>query len=201
MCMDITGMISLQSGGFFGGYYGGTIGSVLAAWEQAGVFSYMLPLLLLFALIYGILIQVKLFGGNKDATGRLINAIIALSVSLLSLQFDFVPRFFSEVFPRVGVGLAVLLLVLIFTGLFADPESKTMMYTMYWVGAGIVIIVLALTANATGVYSYLPGFGFNWIEWLPWVALIGLFVAIVAAGKEKKGGKPDSLLVRALKGN
>lgn len=200
MGMDITGLMFLQSSGFFGGYYSGSIGSVLAAWEQAGVFSYMLPFLLLFALVYGILIQVKLFGGKEDATGRIINAIIALSVSLLALQFDFVPRFFSEVFPRVGIGLAVLLLFLIFTGLFADPKSKAMMYSMYGIGAAIIIFVLVLTANATGVYSYLPGFGFNWISWLPWIALIALIAVVVGAGKEKNTDAPESVYVRALKG-
>ncbi len=201
--MSLTGLtdiIALQSGGFFGGYYGGTFGNVLATWEQAGVFSYMLPFLLIFAVVYGILVQTKLFGGRKDATGRTINAIIALAIGLLSLQFDFVPRFFSQVFPRVGVGLAVLLLALIFLGMFTDPKSKAMAYTMYFLGAVILIIVLALTAGATGVYSYLPGFGYNWMPWLPWIALIVLVVAVVAAGKDKPKGSPEGVWIKGLRG-
>ncbi len=200
--MDLIGGVFLQ---FVGGYYGGTIGTVLAAWEQAGVFSYMLPFLLLFALIYGVMIQVKLFGGKEDSTGRIINAIIALSVSLLALQFNFVPRFFAEVFPRAGVGLAILLLFLIFTSMFADPNSRWMMYSTYALGAAIIIIALILTANSLGIYSYLPGLGglgWNWTVWLSWVALVAIIGIVVAAGKEKTSkNAPESILVRALKGN
>lgn len=198
--MDIMGLMFLQSGGFFGGYSGGSIGNILAVWQQAGVFSYMLPFLLLFALVYGILIQVKLFGGKEDPTGRIINGIIALAVSLLALQFDFVPRFFSEIFPRVGVGLAILLFAIILLGLFADPKSKFMAYSMYFIGAAILIIALVLSANRLGIYSYFPIGGFNWVEWLPIIAIIALIGVVVGAGKEKNTTPPDSLWVKALKG-
>ena len=56
---------------------GGLVGDMLSQWEQAGFFSYLLPFLLLFALIFGILNQIHLFRENKS-----INGIIALVVSL-----------------------------------------------------------------------------------------------------------------------
>ncbi len=48
------GLISLA-------WYGGAIGDVLSSWEQAGFFSYLLPFLLIFALVFGILTQIQLF--------------------------------------------------------------------------------------------------------------------------------------------
>ena len=75
-------------------FEGGTIGDFLSVWEQAGFFSYLLPFLLIFALVFGILTQIQLFRENKA-----INAIIALVVGLISLQFPMVPQFFSEIFP------------------------------------------------------------------------------------------------------
>jgi len=90
------------------GYYGGTFGGVLSYMEQAGFFAYILPFLLIFALVFGILTKTQIFKNNKA-----INGIIALVVGLLSLQFDFVPIFFSEIFPRMGVGLAIILALLI----------------------------------------------------------------------------------------
>ena len=96
--------VMLASHGFFGGgYYGGSIGNVLAYWEQAGFFSYVLPFLLIFALVYGILTRTQIFKDN-----RAVNGILALTVGLLALQFDFVPVFFSEIFPRLGVALALM---------------------------------------------------------------------------------------------
>ncbi len=189
----------LQSYGFF---QGGAMGQVLAQWEQAGVFAYMIPFLLIFAIIYGTLTQMNLFGRKKEekkgGEGRVINAIIALSVSLMSLQFDFVSRFFSEVFPRVGIGLIVLILVTIFVGLFADPKSKGMMYAMYAIGGGIIVLILARTAAVTGWMEYFGFFGYNWMSFLPWIILIGLIVAVVAAGKERKDEGPQSLFARML---
>lgn len=191
------GLAFLQSYGFF---QGGTIGQVLSQWEQAGVFSYVIPFLLIFAIVYGILIQMKLFGGKKTGTGRIVNAIIALAVGLMSLQFDFVARFFSEVFPRVGIGLIILILVTIFVGLFADPKSKGMMYAMYAVGAVIIVVILARTAAVVGWLEYFGLYGFNWMSWLPWIILIALIAAVVMAGKERPQGEPDSILARALAG-
>ena len=88
----------LASYGFF---RGGDIGNVLAQWQAAGVFSYALPFLLLFALTFGLLVRTGLFttkSADGKESGKSINAIIALSVSLMALQFDFVSVFFLKYF-------------------------------------------------------------------------------------------------------
>jgi hypothetical protein len=87
-------------------FEGGAIGNMLYQWEQAGFFSYVLPFLLIFALIFGILSRLRIFTRKEEGKpNNAINAILAFVVALMSLQFDFVPQFFSEVFPRLGVGL------------------------------------------------------------------------------------------------
>ena len=118
-------------------FEGGAIGDLLSAWEQAGFFSYLLPFLLIFALVFGILNQIQLFKEKKA-----INAIIALVVGLMSLQFPMVPLFFSEIFPRLGVGLAIILVVLIFVGMFIDPGKAGIFYILMGIGAVIVVVVL-----------------------------------------------------------
>jgi hypothetical protein len=175
----------------FGGFYGGTIGDMLRVWEQAGFFSYLLPFLLIFALVYGILARMDLFKGNKG-----VNGIIALVVGLMSLQFSFVPQFFSEIFPRLGVGLAIILIVLILTGFFLDPESKGMMYTLLGVGAVIVVVILMQTAGAVGWSS-----GLWWSQNWPLVAgaiFILVLVAIIVGSSSQSTGGPQSILAKAL---
>ena len=60
--------------------------------------------MLIFALVFGILIKTQIFKDNKA-----VNGIIALAVAFMALQFDFVPTFFAQIFPRLGIGLAIIL--------------------------------------------------------------------------------------------
>ena len=117
----------------------------------------------------------------------------------MALQSNFVTIFFQNVFPRVGIGLVILLLFIIFTGLFADPKKKGFMYAMYGLGAVILVVILARTGSVVG---WLDSFGFyniNWMALLPWIILIVVIAAIVGAGRERPKGEPDGVFARLLK--
>ncbi|MEK6917524.1 MAG: hypothetical protein AABW51_01110 [Nanoarchaeota archaeon] len=163
------------------GFYGGTIGNLLLQWEQFGIFSYLIPFLMIFALVFGILNQMKLFQENKA-----INSILALAVGLMSLQFDFVPRFFSEVFPRVGVGLAIILVIIILAGLFIDPSKPGIGWTLLAVGAVIIIVVLINTSTSLGW-----NIGSGWLQ-QNWDVILGLIIFLVLIGVIVGSSKPRS---------
>ena len=173
-------MLFLQSYGFF---RGGGIGDLFNYWEQAGVFTYVLPLLLIFSIVFVILGKIKIFEDNKAA-----NAIIALVVGLLAMQFDMVPFFFAELFPRVGVGLSIILAMLILVGLFLDPKQKFQMWGLYIVGVVIFAVVLYDAGQfELGYYLYYlldP-------TYLSWAVFIILFGVVVAAMSNKKLNLPD----------
>jgi hypothetical protein len=158
---------------------GGAIGELLSSWEQAGFFSYLLPFLLIFALIFGILNQIKLFKDNKA-----INAIIALAVGFMALQFPMVSEFFSEIFPRLGIGLAIILIVLILVGMFIDPKNSGIMYVMLGIGAVITIVVLVQTAGAVG-WSTGSWWNENW-PMIAGVVFILTVIAIIVGSSSKK---------------
>jgi hypothetical protein len=173
-------------------FEGGAIGDMLYQWEQAGFFSYLLPFLLIFALIFGILTQIKIFKESKA-----VNAIIALVVSLMALQFPMVSNFFSEIFPRLGIGLAILLLVLIFIGMFADPDSNAVMWSMLGVGGIIAVIVLIQTAGAVGWSS-----GWWWYDNWPTVAgaiFILVILGVIVGASNPSTEKSGSILARMLR--
>jgi len=67
-----------------------TITGVLNVWNNMGVFSYVIPFLLIFAVVFAILKKTGILGDDNDG----ILAIIAVAIGLLSLQFDFVSKFF-----------------------------------------------------------------------------------------------------------
>ena len=166
----LDGLITLAS-------YGGEIGNLLSQAEQMGVFSYLLPFLLIFAIISGILSITKLFENNKS-----ISPIISLVVSLMALQFDFVPRFFAEIFPRLGVGLAIILVIVLIMGLFSPGNEAWFAYTIFGVGAIILITILVQTAGALG---WSAGFWWydNWARVAFWVGFVVIILAIINVGK------------------
>ena len=168
--------------------YNGQIGDVLNQWKQVGVFDYMLPFLMIFALIYGILTKINIFSSGRDKEpNKTINGIIALAVGLMALQFDFVSIFFAEIFPRMGVGIAILLVILILSGLFMDPGTKWVSISFYVVG--LLIAGYALVGSAEAVGWLLPtNYEDMLFRGLPWIVIIGLILAVVLGGKAP--GKP-----------
>ncbi len=176
-------------------FEGGAIGNMLNMWEQVGIFSYAIPFLLIFALIFGILSRMNLFKENKS-----INAIIALSVSLMALQFPIVPLFFAQVFPALGIGLAVILVVLIATGLFIDPKNKAWMVGLSIVSVIVVVVVLISSSWGLGL-TFGSWLRYNWTTLLGIGIFITLIIVIVAASQPSKPDfKSDSLLAQALLG-
>jgi len=146
----------------------GNLGNIFSQWEQMGFFTYLLPFLLIFALVFGVLSQLNLFGTNKGIQG-----IIALVVGLMAVQSTIVATFFSEIFPRAGMGIAVLLVVIIFLGLFL-PKANWSNYLL--LGAGGIILVLILI-NSTESVGWVSSYGFSeYADWL--IPLIILFGAI-----------------------
>lgn len=174
----LEGMIFLQSYSV----NSGSIGNILNKWAEYGFFDYLLPFLIIFALINGLLNQTKLFQENKS-----VNAIIAVAVGLISLQFGFVSAFFSEIFPRLGVGLAIILVLLIVMGIFL-PAEGWMTYTLFGVGVIILAVILIQTAGALG-WAGGSWWYENWQEVAWIVGFVVLLIIIVNAGGESSKAK------------
>jgi hypothetical protein len=160
----------------------GFLGELITKWEQAGFFSYLLPFLLLFALVFGILTRTQIFKDNK-----MVNGIIALAVALMALQFDFVPTFFSQIFPRVGVGLAIILGILIIAGLFIDPKNTTINYVLLGIGVIIIGLIVIQSAGALG-WSSGEWWSQNWQMVIGAIFLLILVGVIIGSGGGPKNG-------------
>lgn len=179
-------------------WYGESSGSfdfryILDDWEALGVFDFMLPFLLIFALIFGILSKLKLFGDKS----KQINAVIALSVALMSLRFDIVPMFFSDIFPRLGIALAGVLVMLILLGLFGDSKNRGLMNLLLWGSFGVAILIIL---QSTSYFGFGAGDLFGFIPaWLIPIVVLIILVALVVAPKDKpKKPDVDSIFARAL---
>lgn len=156
---------------------GNGFGDFLFALEQADFFSLVLPFLLIFAMVYGILSKIQIFERNKA-----VNGIIALVVALMSLQFGYVSQVFPELFSRTGVGLAILLVVIIIGGMFL-PKAGWANYTLFGIAGVILAVVLIQTSGAVG-YGVGSWFYYNW-QLVAGAVVILVIIGIIVGTAEK----------------
>ncbi len=166
-------MIDVTSLGSFGLLFAQTLSlrDLYFQWEGAGVFEFLLPALLVFAIVFGILTSTKVLGGNRG-----INFIISIAVALIAMQSAFVSEFFSVVFPNLGIGLAILLVVLIFMGLFVSKGNfMEFSNTLMWGGLVLAVIIAVITLNQFAWFGSI-WWQENWISAL-WILIIILIMA------------------------
>jgi len=171
-------MISFTSRGFSGR----GVDNFFYFLEDTGFFRYALPFLLIFALVYGILSRMELFKENKA-----VSAIVSISVGLMALQFDFVSRFFAEIFPRVGVVLSIILAIIILLGLFIDKSKQWILYIFLGIAAIITFIALYPTLEIFGIKgTSLAQYDLGVIiGWIVVIAIIAGGIAAVLGWKPK----------------
>jgi len=157
---------------------------LIEQWQSVGVFSVILPLILIFAVVFAILQRSKILGAK---TG--IDAVVSLAVAALALQTNFVATFFRELFPRAAMGLSVLLVMIIIFGLLIIGErEKGKAFTAFASVAALIIFITVLAQTYSG-YSWFSGRVW-WEENKGWVigliALIGIFLAIIIPSAREK---------------
>ena len=116
-------------------------------------------------------------------------------VGLLALQFNYVPDFFREVFPRLGVGISVLLVLLILVGLFISKEDQR--YWYYGLGTIGFIIAIVVISKSFEQYGWFSSAGSgDYVGWIVGaVLLIGLIIAVAngsGAATTREIGKGDT---------
>jgi hypothetical protein len=151
--------------------------SVLNQWEAAGIFDLILPFLLIFAVVFGVVSSTGMLGRNKG-----VNVIIAFVIALLALRLDFVSIFFAEAFPRLGVGLAVLVILVILVGLFI-PKDEMRFWGWGIAAIGFAIFIIIMTQS----FDIFGGFGTNTGTIISWVVGVVIFIGLIIAVAASKG--------------
>lgn len=160
----------------------GSIADILYQWEALGVFDFILPFLLVFAIVFGILSATGILSTNKG-----VSVIIAFVIGLMSIRYQyFFSSFLSELFPRLGIGLAILLMLMILVGLFiAQKEKKYWGYGLAAIGVIIAIVIFYQTAQNLG-WMWAGGYGSEGVGMIILgVFVVGIIIAIAASGGHK----------------
>jgi hypothetical protein len=165
---------------------GASIANLFATWEQFGIFDLVLPFLLIFCIIFGVLSATNILGKNKG-----INLILAMVIALMALRLEFVNLFFVELFPRFAMGLAALVVAVILIGLFIPKEH----IQGWYIGFGVVgaLIAIVVVTQTFGVFNF---FGSQfWQEWTTTIissvlvvaAIIGIIISMGDKNPDAKG--------------
>ena len=160
------------------------IQAILMTWQSAGVFNIILPALLFFAVIFGIMSATNIFGSN-----RAVHIIVALVVAIIAVISPDVQNFFQVALQNLGIALVIIIVVVLLTALFIPDEHKTgWAIGLYSLGG---IAALFVVFNSFSEFSF---FGSQW--WHEWGAmivgalfLVGVIIAISVSGG-KDGKKP-----------
>ena len=159
---------------------------VVAQWQSVGVFDIILPVLLIFTLVFAILQKTKLLGSIKG-----IDAIVALVMAGFSIANPGVTAFFIPIFSNFALGIIILMSAMLLIGLvFGERKAKG----IYWIGSiaaiAIFIWILSRVFSYYGYYPY-PGWFSDNLVWIIPVVLAAIAVVVIMSGErtgEKKAG-------------
>lgn len=154
------------------------ISSFFGNLESMGFFDYLLPFVLIFAIIFAILEKIHLFGQNKTN----IHVIIALMLGLLfTTQFDIVQRM-NLFLPKISFFIVLVLMFLILIGLLGAKVELGLSGAPFFIS---VLVCLFALWWALG-----DEFGFELPQWMQdaswWgqaLLIIGIIAVVVFAAK------------------
>ena len=89
--------------------------------QDFGFFSVILPFILVYALIFGLLTNIKLFG--DDDSSKTVNHVIALSVGAFLITSTDAVNNLAAIIPQAGFLLVVSLLLLMVLGIFGFKST------------------------------------------------------------------------------
>ncbi len=201
MVADVTQIIATAS----------PIDNVLSLLDAFGFFRVILPFLLIFAVVYGILLKTKVLGDPSSGSAsqvKSVSAIVSLAVAFLLIGYSPVVSALAVLIPQASFLLVVALLVLMLLAMFGVDVSGEKFWETKWhmwaVGIPILVIFLAMVGAATGnsipalagLTNFLIGAGgpidpqlFNTLLGLAVVIVIPLVVIalVVWGGKSSTG--------------
>jgi len=161
---------------------------VIDQWQAVGVFDVLLPLLLVFALVFAILEKSKILGGYKS-----IDAVVSLIISLFVIANPYVTELFIPIFSKAGLAIIILVAMLIIVGLFmtAEEPSKTLKTIGAIGGIGLFIWLLMAVSDYYTGWPWYYSFKLWWWNNASWVipiafVVIGIIIVVATTGGKKE---------------
>ena len=172
--------------------------SVMQQWQSIGLFDIILPIILIFTIIYAILQRTKILGGNKS-----IDTILALVIAFFSIINGDVSRFLIPLFSNAVLGISIILVFLLIAGLIM-PKTPYEWTGITLIG-GIAIFFWVLSRAADyfgGLIIFSSQWWLNNSWWTVPLILFGILMAFVVNSEtpEEKKQKLQQKLLKNMVG-
>lgn len=136
--------------------------------QNAGVFHFYLPFVLVFAIFYGLLTKSNVFG--KDALSKRLNAIIALIAALYVVGFtpvgvqlinfaDYIGTLFTD--AAVVIVTLLVFLMIVFMLVPVKEAGLKKWWNILLLIAALIAIWLFFSAGGGSIFGIFGGFGLN----------------------------------------
>lgn len=161
------------------------LGDAVELLKDFGFFDVILPFLLVFTIVFGILEKTKIFGteGEKQLPKKNINAMVAFVIAFFVLAAKEIIASFQESLPIVSLVLVAIISFLMLVGSFSSSKQEFNFMEMFggWktpLAIVFVISIIAIFFHSFGwlepIYEYISGRGRD-------VFIVAVFVGIIAA--------------------
>lgn len=127
-------------------------GDVIITLQEAGVFEYVLPFLLIFAILFAILEKTQVFGTDKTN----VNVVVATVIGLLVLVQPDIIKTINLFLPRVSLIIVVILMFLLIISMIAGNTFSGLKGHVFAIAVVVVIIavIVALTLPSSGSFGF-----------------------------------------------
>ena len=174
--------------------------SMISDLQNAGFFDILLPMLLVFVIIFATLEKTKIFGTLNEKPRTNINTIVAIIIALVVIvQFDLI-YIMNLYLSKMALFIIIALIFMLTLGIFGADPAK---------GFSGIMLILAVVVSLIAVFWALsPSMGFELPYWLylsdeaiSWLLAIGFFVLVIVFVnyKPKTPGFTEKL-TKAIKG-
>ncbi|MFH1358445.1 MAG: hypothetical protein ABIH37_00990 [archaeon] len=167
------------------------IGNILNYWESLGAFTLIIPFVLIFVVLYGLLGKTKLFEKDKK-----VNAVLSLTMALIATAMGYYGDCLAAFLIAGVITITVILILLIFVNFLT--EHKKVIYSLA-AFVGVVIFFITFIMNDRCDLSFLSGFKGYFFLGLTLLVIIAAIAWVVFSKYEKpepytKNSKPLELL-------
>lgn len=151
--------------------------SIIGDLEAMGLYEVLLPFLLIFTIIFGVLEKTNIFGKESHK----FNVVIALVAGFLIIRQQTLVALMNRFLPNVSMFVLILIAFLIILGVFGIQSDK-------W-GGGLLFIAIIIGVVG-GIWALTEAADYEGLVWLPdwlyitqddiwWLVGIVAFIAVI----------------------
>ncbi|MDI6737002.1 MAG: hypothetical protein QME12_00615 [Nanoarchaeota archaeon] len=171
-------------------------GAVITFLEKLGFFDVILPFLLVFVIVFGILEKTRIFGvekvGDKEYPRKSINSMVAFSIAFFTVAAKQVVASLQVSLPNVALILIIVVCFLMLAGSFMGDKPFSLEGRKYWVGFLTLVMFIAVILIFLNSFGWLdPLIGFFAMNLNTALMPIIFVIVIVGAIYFVVGGKKD----------